>query len=349
MAIKLSVIIPNKNSAKTLKRCLGAVFETLPDSSEVIIVDDASTDDSIEIAKKFPCKIISLPNPSGAAVARNTGAYLAKGKILFFIDSDCIVEEDTFTVGVKALERVGRGWIIGGTYRPKAEDHSFFSNFQAQFINFFELKEPDAPDYIATHLMIMYREDFMKIGGFWSNELPILEDVEFSHRAKRKGFRLKMVDGLYVRHIFNFNILRSLKNAFKKSLYWCIYSLKNSDLFSDSGTASIELKMTSVFYIFFVLLLAASFLWPGYLIGVVITLGGAIVINRGLYKKFYKNHGLLYTIGAVLYMSFVYPASVLMGAMLGTVWYLKGSVFKSSIGVSPDTRAKVSDQKGLSQ
>ena len=82
----------------------------------------------------------------------------------------------------------------------------------------------------------------MKSGGFKENFLPILEDVEFSHRLRRTGFKLTMNPEILVRHIFNFTLIKSLKNAFRKSLYWTIYSLKNKDLLTDSGTASIELK-----------------------------------------------------------------------------------------------------------
>ncbi len=353
MSVKLSVIIPNKNGAKTLDRCLRAVFETLPDSAEVILVDDASRDGSIEIAKDFPCRVIPLANPVGAAIARNTGACHARGEILFFIDSDCIVQKDTFTIGVKAIEKAGRGWIVGGTYRPKAEDPGFFSTFQAQFVNYFESKTLESPDYIATHLMVMYRDDFLKTGGFWNNELPILEDVEFSHRAKRLGLRLKMIKGLYVGHIFNFDLFASLKNAFKKSLYWSIYSLKNRDIYRDSGTASIELKLTSLLYIIFLSSSVLSFLWPVFLWVMGLALGLSLVINKGFYMSFYKNHGLFYMAGAVLYMSMVYPASVLMGALAGAVQFFKEPVFsifhKKPVNFSPDTTANISDQKGLSQ
>src|SRR3990172_12839926 len=94
----ISVIIPNYNACATIGRCLEAVFSSRYENFEVIVVDDCSTDDSVEIIERFPCKLIRLPARSGAARARNVGALSSTGELLFFTDSDCFVLEDTLTM-----------------------------------------------------------------------------------------------------------------------------------------------------------------------------------------------------------------------------------------------------------
>ena len=86
---KVSVIIPTYNSGKTLLECLKSVYSQSYPSFEVIIVDNYSDDDTIEIAKQFGAKIIQAK--SNPAVARNIGVINSDGKYILFIDSDQIL------------------------------------------------------------------------------------------------------------------------------------------------------------------------------------------------------------------------------------------------------------------
>ncbi|UCE71730.1 MAG: glycosyltransferase family 2 protein, partial [Nitrospiraceae bacterium] len=88
MEKRISVIIPNYNSADSLEICLKAAFESDYRNYEIIVVDDHSNDDSVEIIKTFPCKLVCLEQRSGTSKARNTGARSSSGEILFFIDAD---------------------------------------------------------------------------------------------------------------------------------------------------------------------------------------------------------------------------------------------------------------------
>lgn len=87
--MKLSIIIPVYNEAKYLKRCLESVYAN--DDVEVIIIDDGSTDGSVDIAQRYAnanhYKFIQQPN-SGVSVARNLGILHATGDYVTFLDSD---------------------------------------------------------------------------------------------------------------------------------------------------------------------------------------------------------------------------------------------------------------------
>lgn len=87
----LSIIIPVYNAAPLLNRCLDSIFnQTTQYTYEVILVDDGSTDNSIEIIKSRNEKNITLyqQKNSGPSVARNKGIELAKGKFIAFLDAD---------------------------------------------------------------------------------------------------------------------------------------------------------------------------------------------------------------------------------------------------------------------
>ncbi|NCO83461.1 MAG: hypothetical protein COZ31_10335 [Nitrospirae bacterium CG_4_10_14_3_um_filter_44_29] len=332
---RISVITPNYNGSFTIGRCLEAAFSSEYDNFEVIVADDCSTDNSAEIIKGFPCKFISLDKRSGASKARNTGVKNSSGEILFFIDADCLIQRDTLTKVNRAfnelspphhpLSKGGQGEVvIGGTYTVIPYDKDFFSAFQSIFINYSETKK-EPPDYIPTHAMVISRDIFMKSGGFQENFLPILEDVEFSHRLRKTGYKLTMNPEILVTHIFNFTLVKSLKNAFRKSLYWTIYSLKNKDLLADSGTASYELKLNAT-ALFLNALLAMLFFYfknMAFLISIFVIYAVNFSVSRGLIKAFYKAKGLLFAIFAALYYTLLYPLPVGAGAFSGIVKYTK--------------------------
>jgi glycosyltransferase involved in cell wall biosynthesis len=91
----LSVIVPTRNSASTIRDALSSIFSNKLSRKafEVLIVDYKSCDGTLNIAKEFSTRIIRCEN-RGHGVARNLGIREAKGEILCFTDSDCIVERD---------------------------------------------------------------------------------------------------------------------------------------------------------------------------------------------------------------------------------------------------------------
>ena len=106
----LSVIVPVHNTEKYLSACLDSILLGLPERAEIIIVDDASTDGSLEIIrnyqKKYPeITIRGLKKCSGVSAARNLGISLAKGKYITFVDSDDFVSKYMHSILLKkALE-----------------------------------------------------------------------------------------------------------------------------------------------------------------------------------------------------------------------------------------------------
>lgn len=316
----VSVIIPVRNGVSTIGACLEAALASDCPEFEVIVVDDCSGDGSAAEVRKFPgVKLISLNMRMGASGARNEGARAAAGDVLFFTDADCVLRKNTLSAALEALGRSGPRTAVGGTYeREPFDNKNFFSRFQAAFINYSELKNPDNPDYIAAHALAIRADTFRKAGGFPDNFfLPMIEDVELSHRLRRAGVKLFMERGVLVRHIFNYGLRRSLVNAFRKARNWTLYSLKNRDLLSDSGTAGTELKLNTVSWYFAALaiFLSSTLGNPLLLFPAVIIFGLNIYVNRNLLASFRTEGDAFFSMAAPLYYLFLYPAPVGMGAL----------------------------------
>lgn len=322
----ISIVIPNYNGSATIGKCLEAAFASRYGNFEVVVADDCSTDDSVEIIRRYPCKLVRLEKHSGASAARNVGARNSRGELLFFTDADCLIREDALSLANAATEKVERtNAVIGGTYTPLPVDTGFFSVFQSLFVHYSETKKKE-PDYIAGHAMVIDADLFRKSDGFNENFLPLSEDVDFSHRLRRSGSRLFMRPEIQVAHVFNFSLVRSLRNALRKSMYWTAYSLSNRDLLADSGTASTDLKingacffLNAFFTLLFLLRHDASWLSP-----VPILIAVCLFVNRGLIRLFGRAKGPAFAIAAASYYIMVYPLPVITGALAGIMRYLFG-------------------------
>lgn len=116
LPIETSVIIPCWNVAPWLPRCLEDVFAALPDSSEVIAVDDGSQDETPEILQRFAAehpelKIFSQQN-YGVSAARNRALDAAKGEYIFFVDPDDGVEPDFFSSMLQRMKEKNADYCI---------------------------------------------------------------------------------------------------------------------------------------------------------------------------------------------------------------------------------------------
>jgi GT2 family glycosyltransferase len=319
----ISIIIPNYNGVRTIHGCLESISAAKDDGVEIIVVDDCSDDGSRDIIQSHPCRLIALTERSGAATARNTGAAASRGEVLFFIDADCRLTEDTLPVLRRSLDSYPAGTVLGGTYTPRPVDAGFFNQFQSVFINYSETKNSAHPDYIASHAMAVPADVFRRAGGFPGQFLPIIEDVEFSHRLRRNGIRLVMAPDLQVRHQFDFTFGRSLRNAARKTRYWIEYSLANKDLLSDSGTASVEMKINGVVWLLSVLavLLYLALDWPGILLAAPLLTAVSFTASRRLMAAFHRTGGLVFALAAGVYYTMVYPAAIWIGALQGAWQY----------------------------
>ncbi len=105
----VSIIIPVYNVEQYLMECLDSVFNQTYRNIEVIAVNDGSTDGSANILKNYEKKydniIVHNQENAGNSVARNKGLHLAKGKYVYFLDSDDFIERETINNLVTAMEK----------------------------------------------------------------------------------------------------------------------------------------------------------------------------------------------------------------------------------------------------
>lgn len=117
----LSVIVPIYNAEQYLDKCLDSIVNQTFRNMEIILVNDGSTDDSLEICRKYQqaderIKIISKEN-GGLIRARKTGLSAASGNFIGFVDSDDWIEPDMYETLVNCVEGTGCDLVSSGIIR----------------------------------------------------------------------------------------------------------------------------------------------------------------------------------------------------------------------------------------
>ncbi|MBQ4159923.1 MAG: glycosyltransferase [Clostridia bacterium] len=115
---KVSIIVPVYNVEKYLERCVKSLTQQTLEELEIILVDDASTDASLEICKKFAAedarvKVLHKEN-EGAGMARNAALQVATGTYIGFVDSDDFVEPDMYKTLYEKAEKYNSDLVMSG-------------------------------------------------------------------------------------------------------------------------------------------------------------------------------------------------------------------------------------------
>ncbi|MBN1426071.1 glycosyltransferase [Candidatus Fermentibacteria bacterium] len=300
---RISLVIAARNASGFIHPVMASIRRSETATMEVVVVDDCSTDDTAELATMLGAKLVRLESPAGAAAARNAGAREATGDVVMFIDHDCCLCEDTIDRVLEAMARYRGEVVLGGTYTLEPFDaHRFASCLQSLHVHYSETRRPD-PDYIASHCFIMVRALFLREGGF-PEALSLLlangccQDVLFSHLLRRRGYRLVMDPSLQVRHIFNFTVRHSIFNAFWKSRAWTRFALSEGSLLRDSGSASSEMKVSSVLLTLALASLMASAWWKPMALASLALAAASLAANARLYAFIFRHKGTWFTLRA---------------------------------------------------
>ena len=151
----VSIIITTKNSENFIADCINAVKNSNYKDTEIILVDNSSTDRTVEIAKELGVKTF-IKGPERSA-QRNYGAEMSSGEIIGFLDVDMTLSENVIT---ECLEIFENNKDVQAIYIPeKIYGNSFFNRVRSFERSFYDATVIDAVRFFR-------REAFIKIGGF---------------------------------------------------------------------------------------------------------------------------------------------------------------------------------------
>ncbi len=194
----LSFIIPTYNEERYLKRSIQSIQSSVDGvyDYEIIVVDNASTDRSPEIARELGVTVLSKPHKFTISAVRNTGVEVSKGDILIFIDGDVYLHDTWIDNVPPVLERIKTTSLVAGSVYAVDPDASWVA--KSWFQPWFDKQEQVS--FINGGHMLLTRDLFDKIGGF-DESLETGEDHEFCQRARAVGAEVENLPSLIAVHL----------------------------------------------------------------------------------------------------------------------------------------------------
>lgn len=178
----VSVLVPTKNSQKYLNQCLKSIKNQSYKNIEIIVIDNFSQDKTLAIAQKYTPKVYQKGPERTAQL--NFGAQKAKGKYLYRLDSDFIVDKNHIKNMVAKCEREGFDGIA--TFNRSDPTKSFWAKVRNLE------RETYRNDNLILASRFLSKEAFEQVGGF-DEELIAAEDYDLQNRLLQKGFRIGKV------------------------------------------------------------------------------------------------------------------------------------------------------------
>jgi len=332
----LSVIVPVKNGHHVLPRMLEALSRSeLPrETWELIVVDDGSRDDTVDIASEYADLVIRLPGRSrGPGYARNRGVERARGDCVVFLDADVLVRSDTLAriaATMSAREDVD---AVFGAYCDEPAAAGVVSQYRNLLHHYTHDQEPGEAQTFWAGCGCIRRSVFVAVGMYdeWRFSRPQIEDVELGYRMSAHGYRILLQPEIQVTHLKRWSFRGMLKADFMdRGVPWARLLAEQRALLGPAASKakSLSLRATEKSNTFLVclglLLLAISVRPKDHVLA---TLGGIcllLVVLRGLplYAFFSRKRGIAFAIcGVVLHMFYYLTAavSVVWGAFLAVV------------------------------
>jgi hypothetical protein len=218
----LSIIILSFNTKELTINCLNSIVDQYKQELdnaqfEVIVVDNASTDDSVKAVEKLKTsnlKLIKSEENLGFSKGCNLGAKNAKGEYLLFLNSDTEIKDQGFVKMVDYLRKNEQVGILGGALKndegtTQASAGKFYNLF-VLFLTMIGLERfgllMESPkiikkvDWVSGASLMIGKKVFEKIGGFEKELFMYGEDLELCFRAKKKGFATYFYPGVMLFH-----------------------------------------------------------------------------------------------------------------------------------------------------
>jgi len=258
--LDLSIIIVNYNTEDQLKKCLSSILENVSQDIkfEIIVVDNYSKDNSVEVAQKFPgVKVIKNEKNLGFAKANNQGLKLAKGENVCFLNPDTIVHYNAFEILINYIKNNPRVGAVGPMLLGKdgSLQCSAYSlpSIGSLFYRFFNLRptvktlnnivfkaikkkivplsteqsydKPFPSGWILGACILMPRQLALNLKGFDEDYFLYWEEIDLCKRITKRNFEIHVVPEARVTHLIGQSVAKakefSLLQWFKNlSIYY---------------------------------------------------------------------------------------------------------------------------------
>ena len=203
---KISIIIVNYNGKELLQKCFESLFKTNYENFEVILVDNNSTDGSIEfVTKNYPkIIVIKLNSNKGFAEPNNIGAKIAKGEHILFLNNDTVTTSNFISEMVQVLQKDEQVAICQSLLlKPNGDIDSsgdFIDRMGIVYNSKTKIEQIKEISSARGASMMIRKKIFDKLGGFDEKFFFSFEDVDLGWRSWILGYKVVIVPNSIVYH-----------------------------------------------------------------------------------------------------------------------------------------------------
>jgi len=316
----ISIVIPTYNASKFMPDLLESLFKQAVEDMEVLIVDDCSTDNTVEIVQKYPVRVIQMEKNGGPAKARNRAVEEAMGDIIFFLDSDVLVMDGTVKEVKDYFENNPSANCVIGVCATEPLNKGFVPKYMAMFEYIHLVGAPgNKVSVFAPRCGAIKKELFQRVGGY--DESYRGADVEDFELARRiiKTDSIFLNAKMLVRHQFVNNFEEAVKNYFKRAVMWVHLFLKDKQ-FDNAGPTAPSNGIAAVCSF---LSMMSLFLIPVSCIATYVFIPLLIIFffaNMKWWKFMKEEEGLLFSIKA-LYLNYLLGIDIIIASLYGLMIY----------------------------
>lgn len=255
----VSVIVPTKNSEAYLERCLQSIINQSYRNIELIVVDNGSSDRTVDIAEQYTDVVVDK-SPERSA-QRNYGAFLSKGEYLYFVDSDFELDTNVIEQAVNVTSKGFDLVAIHNTSDPSVSKWSKVRKFERDMYKF---------DTNNIAVRFCSKKSFEKVGGY-NEALIALEDYDLHNRLIKAGYCFEFIKPeevhlgepktlyeIYIKHYFYGKTIAQYINTNKDKIFTQLFPIRSGFLKNRSKFTENH-KTTFLFFIYLFIKYLAAF------------------------------------------------------------------------------------------
>jgi glycosyltransferase involved in cell wall biosynthesis len=307
--LDIDIIMPVYNGQEFITKSLPPLIEMKQrgEVHEVIVVDDSSTDSSLQIAAELGASVIPSGGRLGPGAARNQAARLTEGEILWFVDADVVVHDD-------AVGHLERGFddpevvAVFGSYDDRPPAQNFLSQYKNLVHHFYHHRgRTDASTFWAGCGAVR-KQAFLELGGFDVDHYkrPSIEDIELGYRLIEAGGRIRLIPELQSTHLKVWRFFSLIHTeVFCRAIPWSRLMLKRTGMVDDLNVSAQERIRAVLAGILMLVLIAVVAGWLPWWSALALATGASWA-NRGLLALFYSRRGLLFAIMGLAFHQLYY-------------------------------------------
>lgn len=293
--VLFTVVVPVLDGGKAFDRCLRALAASDFDDFELVVVDDGSSDGSVERARAAGAEVLSTAGRRGPAAARNLGASRARGPWIFFLDADCAIDLHALGRAAALATEAGPDLVaLFGSYDDDPAATGAVSRYRNLLHHHVHHRGRAEASTFWAGCGAVRRAAFDAVGGFDAGRYPrpSVEDIELGIRLRARGGRIRLVPEIQAKHLKRWTIGAMVRtDALARAAPWTELALGSGGFPRDLNT-SLRGRLGVVFSVGSLACLAVSPWRPGLLLVAVVLAASTVALEFDLFRLLRRRGGV---------------------------------------------------------